>query len=172
MKSSFLPLLSLLTLAASKPTVYLIRHGEKPSSGNGLNAQGMQRAQCLRNVFGANSGYNIEAILTQDYKSDGSRKRPYDTVLPLSQDLGLKIDHSCDRDDSDCVHDKVKDLKNLNGNVLICWEHKALHDIVKALGDDDAPDYPSDRFDIIWTDPADYGEITDEYSEMCPGLDN
>ncbi|KXT11949.1 hypothetical protein AC579_1007 [Pseudocercospora musae] len=174
MKSLLTTILSLASLAACKPTVYLIRHGEKPVSGNGLNSQGMQRAQCLRNVFAANSNYNIEAILTQDYKSDGSRKRPYDTVLPLSQDLGLTIDHSCDRDDSHCVHDRVKALKNLNGNVLVCWEHKALHDIVQALGDDDgdAPDYPSDRFDIIWTDPPSYGSITDEYSEGCPGLDN
>ena len=65
---SFLSILALLPLALAKPTVYLIRHGEKPASGNGLNAQGMQRAQCLRNVFGASSGYNIEYILTQDYK--------------------------------------------------------------------------------------------------------
>ena len=61
-------LLSVIALAVADSTVYLIRHGEKPDSGNGLNAQGMQRAQCLRNVFGASSGYNIEAILTQDYK--------------------------------------------------------------------------------------------------------
>lgn len=65
---SFIALMTLLPLALAKPTVYLIRHGEKPASGNGLNAQGMQRAQCLRNVFGASSGYDIEYILTQDYK--------------------------------------------------------------------------------------------------------
>jgi hypothetical protein len=65
-------LLSLLTFALADPTVYLIRHGEKPSSGNGLNTQGMQRAQCLRNVFGASSGYNIDYILAQTYKSGQS----------------------------------------------------------------------------------------------------
>lgn len=65
---SFLALLALVPIAIAKPTVYLIRHGEKPASGNGLNAQGMQRAQCLRNVFGASSSYDIDLILTQDYK--------------------------------------------------------------------------------------------------------
>jgi hypothetical protein len=30
------------------------------------------------------------------------------------------------------------------GNILICWEHDALTDIVKALGDDDAPKYNDD----------------------------
>ncbi|KAK4499789.1 hypothetical protein PRZ48_007975 [Zasmidium cellare] len=170
MKSS-LAFLSLVALAVTKPTVYLIRHGEKPDSGNGLNAQGMQRAQCLRNVFGASSGYDIEYILTQDYKSDGSRKRPYDTVYPLSQDLGLTIDHHCDRDDQGCVADAVDDYDG-DGNILICWEHDALHDIVKKLGDEDAPDYPDDRFDIIWVDPPKYKSITDSYSENCPGLDS
>ncbi|CZT18410.1 probable phosphoglycerate mutase family protein [Ramularia collo-cygni] len=170
MKSA-LAILSLLPLALGEATVYLIRHGEKPSSGNGLNAQGMQRAQCLRNVFGANSGYNIDTILTQQYKSDGSRKRPYDTVTPLAQDLGLTINHSCDRDDPDCVKDAVKAHRG-SGNILICWEHDALHDIVKDLGASDAPSYPSDRFDLIWKDPYNYSKVTDKYSENCPGLDN
>lgn len=103
---------------------------------------------------------------------DGSRKRPYDTVYPLSQDLGLTIDHSCDRDDPDCVKETVKNLKDLEGNILLCWEHKELHDIVQDLGDDNAPDYPSDRYDIIWTDPPKYTNITSMTSEDCPGLDN
>ncbi|EGP86120.1 unnamed protein product [Zymoseptoria tritici ST99CH_1A5] len=163
--------LSFLSLALAEPTVYLIRHGEKPSSGNGLSTQGMQRAQCLRNVFGANSGYNINYILAQQYKSDGSRKRPYDTVHPLAQDLGLTIDTSCDRDDPGCVKDAVKGFKG-SGNILICWEHDALHDIVKSLGDDNAPKYDGSRFDIIWKDPPKYHDITDMYSEKCQGLDN
>jgi broad specificity phosphatase PhoE len=51
---------------AAKPTVYLIRHGEKPSDGGiGLSSQGQQRAQCLRSVFGASSKYNIGYILAQ-----------------------------------------------------------------------------------------------------------
>jgi hypothetical protein len=32
-----------------------------------------------------------------------------------------------------------------SGNILICWEHDALTDIVDKLGDDDAPSYPDDR---------------------------
>jgi hypothetical protein len=65
-------LLSLVSLslsaafASADPIVYLIRHGEKPSDGgNGLSAQGEQRAQCLRNVFGDGSGYDIGYIMAQ-----------------------------------------------------------------------------------------------------------
>ena len=68
MKTAF-ALLSLLPLALGQATVYLIRHGEKPSSGNGLSAQGQQRAQCLRNVFGASSGYDIQYIMAETPKS-------------------------------------------------------------------------------------------------------
>ncbi|KAE9984119.1 hypothetical protein BLS_003017, partial [Venturia inaequalis] len=120
----------------------MIRHGEKPDSGNGLNALGLQRAQCLRNVFGKSSSYNIGKIMAQMPQSDGSQGRPNATVYPLSQDLGLKIDLSCQRDDSKCV-DKVVDNYSGSGNILICWEHKALTDIATALGDNNAPSYPT-----------------------------
>nr|POE63714.1 hypothetical protein CFP56_04617 [Quercus suber] len=154
------------------PTVYLIRHGEKPSDGsNGLSAQGMQRAQCLRNVFGASSQYDIGYIMAETPKSSGARARPYDTVEPLAQDLGLNVDTSCDRDDQDCVADVVESY-NGSGNILICWEHDALTDIVKALGDKNAPDYPDNSFNIIWTDPPSYKSITAMTNENCPGLDN
>jgi hypothetical protein len=63
--------LSVASLAlAQQSTVYLIRHGEKPADGgNGLSAQGMQRAQCLKNVFGPNSSYDIGYIMAETPKS-------------------------------------------------------------------------------------------------------
>ncbi|GMG08848.1 unnamed protein product [Aspergillus oryzae] len=146
------------TVMAS-PTVYLIRHGEKPDDGgNGLSAQGVQRAQCLRSVFGKTA-------------TGGKRTRPYETVLPLAEDLGLTVDTSCDRDDPKCVKKAVEKYKG-DGNILICWQHEALTDIVKKLGAKDAPEYPNDRFDLIWTDPSPYTKITETTSEQCPGLDS
>lgn len=101
----------------------------------------------------------------------GKRARPYETVEPLAEDLGLTVDTHCDRDDSDCVADAVESYDG-PGNILICWEHDALTDIVDALGDKDAPSYPDDHFDIIWTDPSPYSEIVSMTSEGCPGLDD
>ena len=70
------------------------------------------------------------------------------TVQPLADDLGLTVDTSCDRDDAGCVNDLVQAYNGSNGfgNILICWEHDSLTDIVEALGDDDAPEYPDDSY--------------------------
>ncbi|KAE8143570.1 hypothetical protein BDV38DRAFT_231666 [Aspergillus pseudotamarii] len=164
-------LLAAAATVMASPTVYLIRHGEKPDDGgNGLSAQGVQRAQCLRSVFGKDSKYNIGYIMAQTPKKSGKRVRPYETVLPLAEDLGLTVDTSCDRDDPKCVKKAIENYKG-DGNILICWQHEALTDIVKKLGADDAPEYPSDRFDLIWTDPSPYTKITETTSEQCPGLD-
>lgn len=107
---------TLLALTSAQATVYLIRHGEKPADGgNGLTAQGQQRAQCLVNVIGKSSSYDIGYILAERPKSDGSRQRPYDTVKPLADSLGLKIDTSCGRDDSDCVANAVDSYEGQGG---------------------------------------------------------
>lgn len=56
------------------------------------------------------------------------------------------MDTSCDRDDAKCVEDVVKGYTG-SGNILICWEHDALSDIVDELGapKSDVPTYPDDR---------------------------
>jgi hypothetical protein len=120
-----------LASTAAAQTVYLIRHGEKPADGsNGLTAQGEQRAQCLRTVFGASSQYNIGYVIAEQPKpgpsliptspqdqevgADFSTRRwqahpdPLKTVQPLASDLGLTVDTSCDRDEANCVASLVE----------------------------------------------------------------
>ncbi|KAJ5207513.1 hypothetical protein N7491_001858 [Penicillium cf. griseofulvum] len=196
----FLPvgLLAFASVAAAScgPTVYFIRHGEKPEDGgNGLNTQGLERAKCIREVFGKKSEYNIGHIMAQTPKSstvtpspcvlstkyidqganvsdiDGKRARPRDTVKPLAEDLGLKVDIDCDRDDPKCVKKFIENYDG-EGNILICWEHDTITDILETLGVQDAPHYPDDRFDLIWTVPSPWDKITEETSEHCPGLDH
>ncbi|KAL3428080.1 hypothetical protein PVAG01_01589 [Phlyctema vagabunda] len=185
-QSPFLILVLAATIDATQ-TVYLIRHGEKPDDdGNGLSAAGVARSQCLRTVFGKTSTYNISYVMAQTPKSsgsflfpylfiintrllDGKRTRPLQTVQPVAQDLGLVVDTSCDRDDPDCVKKVVS--TNPDKNILICWEHDALTDIVKELGDKNAPKYPGDSFDIIWTDPSPFTKAIAFTSENCPGID-
>lgn len=60
--------LALSGLSIARPDVYLIRHGEKPKEGDGLNKDGLDRAECIRHVFGKHSDYNIGLILAQKPK--------------------------------------------------------------------------------------------------------
>ncbi|KAI9763552.1 MAG: hypothetical protein M1839_006378 [Geoglossum umbratile] len=155
----------------------MIRHGEKPpkdDDGNdvdGLSTQGLDRAQALVKVFGQASEYNIHYILAEHPKKDGSRARPYDTVTPLSKELGIPIDDSISRNDT---HGAAKAAKAYHGpgNILICWEHGELAKIAEALGVKGEVKYPDDRFDLIWTVPAPYKEIESVTSENIPGLDD
>lgn len=80
-----LGLLATATLALAEPTVYLIRHGEKPSNGStGLNAVGFERADCLKTVFGPDSNYDIGYIIAEQPKSGTS-------ILRLIVGCGIAI---------------------------------------------------------------------------------
>ncbi|PHH64219.1 hypothetical protein CDD81_4833 [Ophiocordyceps australis] len=160
-------------LVIANPTVYLIRHGEKPDNDDDhtLSARGKLRAQCLRRVFGSNSDYDIQLIIAERRKKNGSQRRPYDTVAPLAKDLGLVIDQTCSKWHEECVADVVKKYRG-PGNILVCWEHVQLGRIAQELGTETPEHYPKKVFDQIWVDPPPYREITERVSEACPGLDD
>lgn len=158
--------------ASYPPTVYLVRHGEKSGDplDSGLNADGFKRADCIRTMFGADSSYDIGYIMAPHINKKGQHRRSYETVLPLATDLGLTVDTSCKRNQVHCVAEKINDYDG-PGNILIAWRHGKMKQLVQALGYDDPPEYPEDRFDLAWTIPFPYGNITEIWSEQCPGLD-
>lgn len=157
--------------AADRPTLYIIRHGEKSSDpkDSGLNADGFRQAQCLRDVFGVNSTYDIgyivaprpnrcmplsilafltaqsdHADLTPYSRLDGLHRRSFETILPLAIDLGLAVDLSCKRNQVKCVANLVDKFQG-PGNILISWRHGKMKEIVEELGSDHVPEYPEDR---------------------------
>ena len=77
--------ITLLVSFTSAQTVYLIRHGEKPADDDvtGLSAAGVQRSQCLRNVFGSSSPYNIGYILAQTPKASTYKYTIYRYLFAL-----------------------------------------------------------------------------------------
>ncbi|KAJ5736837.1 uncharacterized protein N7483_001962 [Penicillium malachiteum] len=162
------------------PTVYLIRHGEKPADpGNHeLTLEGLKRAQCLRQVFGAKSEYNIGYIMAPKMKSsNGGHGRAFKTVQPLAADLGLDVDMHCGRKNTDCVADAIRSYDGA-GDILVSWRHTNMGQIQAALGSDEPVEYPDDRginescrYDLVWTIPYPYHRITVTQSEKCPGLD-
>lgn len=151
----------------------------KKSDKTGLSERGIQRAKCLTDVFvgedyddhhGKHSGsHEIDYIFAQDFKPTGQRRRPYETVKPLSKKHGITLNHSCDRDDTHCVVHKIKKKSRKGMNVLVVWEHARLSHIADALGVKGLV-YPSDRYDIVFKLRG--GKVHSIFSEECDGLDS
>jgi hypothetical protein len=80
---------------------------------------------------------------------DGHDERPWKTVLPLADSIGLKTNNNSfdirfKRDKSKKVAEAVNAFQG-PGDILICWEHKALTDLATAIGVRDAPKYDGTR---------------------------
>jgi hypothetical protein len=136
---------------AGPPTkIMIIRHGEKPSKspdtkgpwdvlvdgkpGNGksLIVSGWQRAGALNTFFAPYKAKPANPkIATPDYiyaaNPKGESHRPWETVTPLAAWLGYRQGSP----EFDVTYDigggesqLAKSVLNLNGVVLICWEHK------------------------------------------------
>ena len=158
---------------AQPGTLLMIRHAEKPSDGDvgvddqgnanpdGLIPRGWQRAGALVSLFAPN-GTTVTsalpapgALVTTKYPK--LVHRPYLTVLPLSQRLGMAIvsEYAVDADPATVVSSL---LAVQSAVVLMCWEHDNLVNIVGALAGPvpvanpaDVPvSWPDDRFDVIW----------------------
>ncbi|KAJ3494503.1 hypothetical protein NLG97_g4036 [Lecanicillium saksenae] len=170
MKLSILIGATIAVGVAAHPNIYLIRHAEKNSDGT-ISARGKEREQCLIQVFGRDSGFDIQKIIVQNpYPGDHESQRPYNTTLPLAHSLGLTIEHKCDYDDPHCAAKEAK-AYNGPGNILIAWEHGKLSHVSRELGDEDSPHYPGEHFDLIYDQPYPYTSVN-IYSQNCPGLDS
>jgi hypothetical protein len=121
-------------------TLFLVRHAEKPDTGDQLNAEGVARAQKYVQYFQNQVRYDGQPIQwnylfasAESEKSD----RPILTIQPLSEAIHLQIDSSFkNKHFEDLVKElqKDKDHKFDNANVLICWHHGEILDLALALG--------------------------------------
>jgi broad specificity phosphatase PhoE len=140
------------TAGLANTTVLLIRHAEKPAEGPDLSEFGRQRAQAYVSYFqkltldGASA--RPDAIFAT--KQSKSSNRPYETVQPLAQALGLAT-HAELKDDQ--FAELAASLRNQSHGrtLLICWHHGMMPQLLQALGADPSqllPDgkWPSDEF--------------------------
>jgi hypothetical protein len=149
-------------------TLMIIRHAEKPKEewpGPGLTIEGSpdekslvirgwQRAGAWSALFAAGLGGadfpRPDVIYAADPSRDivaadpdnGPSERPFETVTPVSDALGLKpvITWALGQE-----ADLVKEITKLSGIVLVCWEHKRIiSDMIPAIAaGKDLPGLPS-----------------------------
>jgi hypothetical protein len=156
--------------------IFIIRHGDKPITENGVTYNGIdvtgatnpdcliprgwQRAGGLATLFDTAVGTMRPdlavptKLYTPQYKTAAKtvNHRTYETVLPLSLRLNLTIDTSYpEGKEEDLVQQSILQQ---TGVVLVAWEHDHIPDIaayVPVDGGVTVPTaWPDDRFDVIW----------------------
>ncbi|ORX82430.1 hypothetical protein BCR32DRAFT_326856 [Anaeromyces robustus] len=129
--------------------VMIIRHGEKISNRyTNLSPEGEARAKCLINLFGNNGTYvSPQKIYAQSPTVRKQSTRPRDTVIPLSNSLGIEINLSYS---SNKIKKLVNDIKNSPEEIiLVSWSRANIPEIARQLGADNPPDWEN-QFDEIW----------------------
>ena len=139
-------LLSVLLMAvtsehsfASPAQVIIIRHAEKPPTGNDLSAQGYQHAQELVPYFESNSDvtqYGTPvAIYAMAPGGDDPANRAIETVTPLANALSLQVLSPFTRLEFAPVVNAIMTNPAYDGKmVLVCWEHKAIPGLAAQFG--------------------------------------
>ncbi|MDY0747595.1 hypothetical protein SNE35_24040 [Paucibacter sp. R3-3] len=149
--------------------IMLIRHAEKPVGGRGgvsvegrpddnsLSVVGWQRAGALVPFFsrlGARTSRGLIATPRHIFAARPTRghasTRPADTVAPLADALGLRVD---DRwSDIDAVEDVAATLRAMRSPELVCWQHDHIPVLGRAiLGSNALPKaWAEDCFNVVW----------------------
>ena len=163
-----LPLLLLVcltaqTAVAAPAQILLLRHGEKPDSGDELSPKGWERAKALpallaREEF-AKYGPPVALFGMSPTKHRGA-VRAIQTLKYLSEHLGVPIDQRFRRgEEKKLAHSLMEDPRYEGKLVVVCWEHRELSDILRALGMPDPPRYRGSRFDRAWLVKIDGGKV-------------
>lgn len=118
-------------------TILMIRHAEKPVSGDGLSPAGKARALAYVGYFQKFILNSSPLKLSYLFASEDSSKshRPVDTITPLSLAVNLPIDAKhLDDDYQKLATDLLTHDKYDNCNSLVCWHHGKILKFAKALG--------------------------------------
>jgi hypothetical protein len=118
-------------------TVLVIRHADKPESGEGLSPAGVARAKEYVGYF---ENYKVDGQpikLTALFSAADSKEshRPYLTLEPLSRAIGLPIDSKYKDKDYEKLVGDLESASHGKG-ILICWHHGEIANLVHALGAD------------------------------------
>jgi hypothetical protein len=136
--------------------VILIRHAEKPPEGDDLSLKGKERAAALVPYFlGRPEVLQFKApvaVYAQGPKKEGSSRRPVETVKGLARALQLDVIDRYTHEEFPQMVEEILAKKEYEGRmVLICWEHKVLPDIARALGVKKPPaEWHGAVFDRTW----------------------
>ncbi len=128
--------------------IVIIRHGEKPDTGDHLNCQGENRALLLPRILESKFGVP-DRVYVPSLASGKSQAhaRMFETVIPLVAKHQLKVNSEFDTDAAPAVADQ---LFHKRGTILVVWQHDAIPALASALGASNPPKWKKKDFDGIW----------------------
>jgi hypothetical protein len=131
--------------------ILIIRHAEKPAAGDQLSAAGEARAQAYVDFFKNLTLDGKPLKLNYLFASADSKasQRPRLTIEPTSKALGLAIDSQFEDAQYQKLADEIR-AKPHGQNILICWHHEEIPQLVRALGADPGRLFPQGK----WPDEA------------------
>jgi hypothetical protein len=129
-------------------TLLIIRHGEKPAHGRGLDAAGRLRAQAYVPWFSQLSLAGRHAAPSALYASADTRNSARErlTLAPLALALGEPIQLRFGEDQVQALAAHLRANPVSGGTVLICWHHGRMPKLLRALGADPAELLPQGRW--------------------------
>jgi hypothetical protein len=114
--------------------------------------KGWQRAGALVGLFTREEGgFSAPTELIAPRYDRPSKRRAWETLLPLSEALGLKIvKKKYAPEDAKPLGEALCKVKT--GVTLVCWEHEKIHKIAKPIAPDAQipANWPDNRFDMVW----------------------
>jgi hypothetical protein len=150
-------------------TILIIRHAEKPEFGTGLSSEGEARARAYVRYFQNfrldSQPLRLDYLVAADDSEHSQRSRL--TLEPLGQAIGLKPDL---RFQAKRPQELVRELQSRSHGkqILICWHHKEIPDLLKALGADPARLLPDGAWPV-----QQYGWVLklqyDQEGRLMPG---
>lgn len=132
--------------------IILMRHADKTGDDGDedLSEAGRARAEHLATYIPQTFGKPDFIIATARSKHSD---RPRETVQPLADALGMKVEHDMEKDEIEDLADMIFNDPDYKGKTLvICWHHGSLPAIATLLGAPAGsyPDpWPDDAYNLI-----------------------
>ena len=131
----------------------IIRHGEKPPSGEILSLKGEIRAAALAPYFAETPELLLFGTPVIAYGERPNTKtptlRPIETIIPTIQALKIPLNTKYTRNQfPEMVHEILTSPQYNGKNILICWEHFMIPNIAHSFGVTPIPSaWPDDVYD-------------------------
>jgi hypothetical protein len=128
--------------------VVIIRHGEKPATGNNLSCAGLNRAMALPRVLDTVTGKpDFTYVPEMNTGKKTTSVRMFQTITPFAVAKNLVINSKYKETDTVKV---AQDILMKKGIVLMVWEHSNIPALARCLGVKGNLEWKGQDFDSIW----------------------